>query len=177
MAIKIFPEEVWLYFMENKTALSSAMHMIADNEETKTEIYITEEYGLPHFSIDVNGLSVYRETAISRPDAEDSYRRLIDTYLCSKPEKKEKAEASFTAEDDDRRDELLDAGLAFFQVLLGEDAESEIMQQSLEGELGELIEDMVLEAGRYLHDEYGFSIYHPIIENGELLRFPFDEEE
>ena len=83
MAEKIVIEasDVWEYFDEFGTELSSAMHRIAENEEYGIEIFLTEERGFPCIVVEGDGMSLYEETIMNKADCESSVKEIYDTYL------------------------------------------------------------------------------------------------
>lgn len=72
---------VWDYFSTHLSDLASNYHLIANNEEYGTEIYLTEEKGFPCFTVEVDGCTEFEAQTSSKIDAEKTYENLLDLFV------------------------------------------------------------------------------------------------
>lgn len=75
------PSGVWEYFQENCDDLRDMMFLVAENDEYGTEIYITNDGGLPAVIVTADGVQVFEEAIVSERDCEKTVGKAYDTYL------------------------------------------------------------------------------------------------
>lgn len=80
--IHIEPENIWEFFQKNKKRLKKEMVLIAENEETEYSLYLTEEDGLPLFSVcKGDDEPEYEEGAVNEKDCTDTAKQCCVKYL------------------------------------------------------------------------------------------------
>lgn len=172
--IHLKPTEVWPFFLENKTRLGNEMVAIAENEETKYSVYLTEENGCPLLSVYKEDTKLYEEGAVSASDSEFTTKQIYLKYLFPVivHESKYNFQSSFDDEDDEldaelelqvmedtiyeRDDALTFAASDFLEVLLNCNGPSEI-----EDTYGDITEEFLDAVCKLLADEYLISVYRP----------------
>ena len=199
MSVKIYvpAEDVWAFFQSNTARLKEEMVAIAENEDTKYTVYLTEDKGYPSLSVcKGDSKAEYQEGAISEDDCTNTARKCYVRYLFPVMVNNEKGfpKSSFEEPDDledlteqdrqdnvyVREDELRFAMCDFLKVALNLDCDPvEIMS-----ECGAALVDDVLDAIlEYIGIEHGLEVYRPMFlideESGEetYTEYPYDTTE
>ena len=187
--IHVPANDVWKFFQNNKKRLGEEMVAIAENEDTKYAVYLTEEDNYPLFSVcKGKGAPEYEEGAIDEKDCMDTAKRCFSRFLFPVTVNSKQTIPDFPDDDEDdewfarreiedeiyeREDELQLAMADFLQVALktGNDY-VDIMDFYGEDIVGEVL-DYVLE---FLAEEMCFPIYRPIfIEDEDTGEEIFEE--
>lgn len=198
MGVKIYvpAEDVWLFFQNNITRLKEEMVAIAENQDTKYAVYLTEDKGYPSFSVcKGDSKAEYQEGAISEHDCTETAKRCYVRYLFPVMVTNENGFPKSTFEeldnhDDDglteqdkqdnvyiREDELRLAMCDFLKVALNLDCDPvEIIP-----EYGAALVDDVLDAIlEYIGIEHGLEVYRPMFlvdeDTGDEMysEYPYD---
>ena len=69
MAVIVSVGEIRKFYNENRFALQSEYRLVADEAEVGAEVYITEEEGLPYFTVEVDGVVEYEAKASSEAES------------------------------------------------------------------------------------------------------------
>ena len=133
MSVKIHvkPEDVWKFYNRNAPQLAEEMVSIAENEDTGTNVYLTEDNDSPQLVVtDNNDKVVHEEYLVSQRDAEHSAKKIYEKYMVP-------IDAGDDDSDDDeitrsdmedaiyeREDEILMAFEDFMEVLMEEDRDA-----------------------------------------------------
>lgn len=173
MTIHISPEELWAFFAENRHSLSENYMLVAEDEDTSIEIYLTEEEYLPFFRVEVDGQCEYEEGSASKFDAEEVYKNIINLFLC--PEAAEDGDGVLSCDDIMRLNEVQEAAYEFMAVLTGESsAESLISEDEIDDIIGALLE--------YLAEQYNIQVRYPTIIDDDdsglpvVVQYPYSME-
>ena len=84
MGVKVYVPagDVWSFFQSNIDRLKNEMVAIAENEDTKYAVYLTEDKGYPSFSVcKGNSKAEYEEGAISESDCTETVKRCYVRFL------------------------------------------------------------------------------------------------
>lgn len=126
--INVKPGEVWMFYQRNASQLTEQMVSIAENEDTGTTVYLTEDSGMPHLVVaDNNEKTIHEEHLVSQADAEHSAKKIFEKYIVpidSTEEDDEDEEITRSDMEDaiyEREDEILMAFEDFLEVLMEED--------------------------------------------------------
>lgn len=170
MAVNVQPSEVWEFFQQNRKELSEKYLLVASSDDGQVEIYITEENGMPFFTVDVNGECESEADCVSKVNAENNYRELIGLFL-----EDEAGSEIFQPDDLDRLDEINCAADDFIRVLIECSPEYACLEERD-------LDDIVSIVEQHLYDVYGISVRHPTIvenENGDaqVIQYPYGEDE
>lgn len=196
--IHIEPEEIWQFFQKNKKRLKKEMVLIAENEDTGYALYLTEEDGLPLFSVckDDNDPE-YEEGAINEKDCTDTakqccvkYLRPVvvhskkyasspeyedDDYWCDTPSKKEQDELI-----ENRELELLFA-MGDFLMAATNDNTCADGSDYVDTYGADLVMDVLDYFLQTLAEDYGLLVYRPTMvdddDTGEevLVEYPYND--
>lgn len=80
--IHIEPENIWEFFQKNKKRLKKEMVLIAENEETEYAVYLSEDEGLPLFSVcKGDDEPEYEEGAVNEKDCTETAKQCCVKYL------------------------------------------------------------------------------------------------
>lgn len=80
--IYIPADDVWSFFQSNIDRLKKEMVVIAENENTKYAVYLTEDKGYPSFAVCKDDEKLeYEEGAISETDCAETAKRCFARYL------------------------------------------------------------------------------------------------
>lgn len=189
MANKVVPvEDIWSFFREYNNKMKDNFLQIAEDTESSTEVYMTEEYSLPYFIVEVDGVREYEARSYGKNSAEEIYREILTFYSISdeiktvpievgsesENDSEKQSDSEFTDDDYARIDEIEDAARAFVEVLLDFPIEDGgISIEDLKG--------IVFEAERIIAEEFGYSVCHPTMledaQTGEkkVVQYPFDD--
>lgn len=192
--IHLKPTEVWPFFVENKARLENEMVAIAENEETKHSVYLTEENGCPLLSVYKEDTKLYEEGAVSAADSESTTKQIYLKYLFPVVvhEPKYNFQSDLDEEDDEeltaemelqmmedeiyeREDALMFAMQDFLEVVLNCNTPSQIKE--LYGE--DLVDELLDSFCRLLAEEHLISVYRPTFvtdeETGEesYVKYPY----
>lgn len=196
MGVKVYVPagDVWSFFQSNIDRLKNEMVAIAENEDTKYAVYLTEDKGYPSFSVcKGDSKAEYEEGAISKSDCTETAKRCYVRFLFPIVVNNEKGfpKSSFAElEDEDdtteqdrqdnvyvREDELQFAMCDFLKVALNLDCDpAEIMNECGMGLVTDVL-DYVLE---YIGFELGLEVYRPMFltdeESGSEIytEYPYD---
>lgn len=196
MGVKVYVPagDVWSFFQSNIDRLKNEMVAIAENEETKYAVYLTEDKGYPSFSVcKGDNKAEYEEGAINESDCTETAKRCYVRFLFPIVVNNEKGfpKSSFAdLEDEDdtteqdrqdnvyvREDELQFAMCDFLKVALNLDCDpAEIMTECGMGLVTDVL-DYVLE---YIGLELGLEVYRPMFlvdeESGSEIytEYPYD---
>lgn len=157
--VKVAVDELERYFTENKDKLADWCPVIAKNEDRHVEIFLTEVNGFPYFSVELDSEEVYATHTSSYVEAENAYKELLSTFICTEEDSKEAA--------DKRAEEIAGAVEEMLGVLIEEDPR----------EVGfddEDMEDIASLVEQYLFEQYGVSVRHPTKTGGVLVQYPMD---
>lgn len=163
MAAIVSVGEIRKFYNENRFALQSEYRLVADEAEVGAEVYITEEEGLPYFTVEVDGIVEYESKASSEAEIEKVYSQLLNLYICETD-----SDEVLDAEDLDRLGEIHSATIDYLSVLL-ECEPDECFDDDCIEEIASAFEE-------YLYDAYGFSIRHPIVDGDKVIQYPYSEE-
>lgn len=184
--VYVKPDNVWDYFQTHKERLKSELDIIAEDSDTRLEVCLTEEHGLPMFTIEdctekSIGEVLESEGAVSQNDCmsvAEKFYTIIEEF--SLPTEEMQANQNEPSDSDyelvaEREFEILEAFKQFLKVLVGYS----------EAEAVELNDETMFEIIPYVEQtifECGFVPYHPQIitdDNGEtrLIISPYDEME
>ena len=75
------PVEIWDYFWSNFCDLKSKMHLVAENPETFSEIYLTEIDGKPSLYYYENGTLSSTTKGLLKNEVHDKFMDWIEAYL------------------------------------------------------------------------------------------------
>lgn len=189
--------DVWSFFQNNIERLKSEMVAIAENDETKYAVYLTEDKGYPSFSVcKGDNKPEYEEGAINESDCEETVKRCCVRYLFPVVVNSEKgfpksSSEEFKFEDEDdvteqdrqdniymREDKLQIAMCDFLKVALELDCDP-IDILTIYGD--EIVNDALDYILAYLGNDLGLEIYRPTYlideESGcEIYtEYPYDE--
>lgn len=157
------PEGLWDYFSAHRTDLANNYHMIASDEESGVEIYLTEENGFPCFTVEVDGCTEFEEQTSSKVDAEKTYDNLLDLFVAD-------SELCDENEDTDsvRIHEILTAARDFLEVLIEKDPSNAGIEPWDIDEIVSVVEE------RLFYD-MGISVRHPANIDGKIVQYPFGD--
>ena len=167
--ITIEADEVWDYFQENKSVLTSKMHLIAENQEYGIEIYLTEHNKFPQIIVEADKMQVFEAGCLNKSDCEETVRDVYEKYLT-----KEAFETLYPNE------ESIDEEI---QAEMEEDLEIEIREEELDtaietmldafiggegvtacfDEAPDIIADLKEIVGAYLFLKWGIEPYRPMV--------------
>lgn len=170
---EITVDELWEYFAEQRANLAENYHRIATNEVDGVELYLTEERGFPYFVVEVDGKKVFETGTISALDAERTYDELLSKYILPDTPVDDDEYAVEDGmddpdEDDVRVDDIECATEDFLRVLLEQHPEDCGLDDQDIDEIVSLVE-------QHLFDNFGISIYHPVVIDGVTVRYPFGD--
>lgn len=160
--------DIWDFFIEHFDELGKKFLLVASFPEDGLNIYITEENGLPYFSVDLDGKTEHEVSTTSRAGAENTYRNLLNLFL--EESDPEEVDEVLSNEQLDRVEEILCAVEDLLTVLL------ECHPDEVGIEDGDL-DDIASSIEELLFDEYKCSIRHPTEVDGEVVEYPFGEVE
>lgn len=129
--IHVKPEDVWKFYNRNAERLADEMVSIAENEDTGTNVYLTEDNETPQLIVtNYNDKVVHEEYLVSGRDAEHSTKKIYEKYMVPlDPDDEEPEDEDITRSDMEdeiyqREDEILMAFEDFLEVLLEENRDS-----------------------------------------------------
>lgn len=179
--LEVNPSEITDFWREKLEELKQKWLLMASNDVTHVEIFMTEENGHPQFCVDYCGETVHDEGADLGMEAVYVYRELLNTFLFvsdedegagdPQPPEEEDSASPFTAVQMDRIRDITCAAEDLLTVLLEDDIENFGLE---EGDIA----DLVYRIEKTLFEEYGITVYHPyIIEDDSVTDFPFGDPE
>lgn len=182
MSRKVIPlEEIWSFFNEYKDKMKDNFMQVIEIPDENIEVYMTEEYSLPYYIVEVDGVREFEARSYGEASAEEVYRGILTFYgiddepesESSETEDDEPDDSDFSDDDYDRIEEIEDAAKAFVEILLG------LKLEECGISLCEL-SDLITEVERKIAEDFGYSVCHPTIlediQTGEkkVVQFPFD---
>lgn len=174
-------DEVWRFFQRNRERLKAEQVLVAENTDTKYEIYLTDFAGLPQLRVFRGNIELHTESCIDKDDTDYVAKWLYVKYLfplsantskqygqnstTTETQKKEepkkddsgKGGAAKAIEDiiSEREDELARATEDFLEVVLE-------YYGAIEDFYGEgLIEEILDSVCQQLANEWGISVRRP----------------
>lgn len=195
--IHVPADEVWSFFQKNKDRLSEEMVLIAENEETEYSLYLTEEDGLPLFSMcKGDDEPEYEEGAINEKDCADTAKQCCVKYLMPVIVNSSKGYGGVWNEEEDdipfsyrdeqeeiienREWELLFA-MADFIITATKDNTCSDGSDYIDTYGADLVQEILDEVLQKLAEEYGLSIYRPMMVNDDetggdmLIEYPYND--
>lgn len=163
MAVIVSVDEIWKFYEENRSHLREEYRLVAEDEESGVELYITEENGAPYFTVEIDSVVEYALAASSDDEIESIYRKLLTLYICE-----DDGEVHLSSEDAERVDEIQSATIEYLSVLL----EANPFDYFDEG----CIDEITSAFEEYLHDAYGYAVRHPFVDGDEVIQSPYSEE-
>lgn len=173
------PEDLWEVFTKNRQLLAKNYMLLAESREG-FEIYLTEESGMPFFTVECepDNERVAMSDSCGKENAEKNYTELLNLYVLDEEDVASKDEETvedvFEPDDIDRLDELHGAVEDLVEVFLRfSQAEFDLEEED--------IDDIGVAIGQYLMDTYGLSVRYPTIEVDDdsgldvVIQFPFRE--
>lgn len=173
MIVHVQPEELWDFFNKNKQSLSDNYMLIAEEQESLVEVYLTEEKGLPYLRVEVDGRSEYERDSVSRLDAEEEYKKILSVLFC--PDVAEDGDGVFSLDDIMRLNEVWGAAYKFMAVLTGEPSTESMISK-------DDIDDIVCDLVEYLAAQHGIQVRYPtIVEDDDsglpmVVQYPYSME-
>lgn len=174
------PEDLWEVFTKNRQLLAKNYMLLAESREG-FEIYLTEESGMPFFTVECepDNERVAMSDSCGKENAERNYTELLRLYVLDEGndagQEEETGEDIFDPDDLDRLDEIHGAVEDLVEVFLRfSQAEFDLEEED--------IDDIGVAIGQYLMDTYGLSVRYPTIEVDEgsgldvVVQFPFREQ-
>lgn len=187
-------DEVWKYFQMNKEALKSEQVLVAENTETKYEIYLTDFAGHPQLRVFRGDIELHTECCIDEEDCTYTAKWIYVKYLFpvtantskqygqskipvdDKPKAETKKETqksgAVKAMEDiicEREDELAQAASDFLEIVLE-------YFGAIEEYYGEgLIEDTLDHVCQRLAKEWGISVRRPFMYEDDDGKNVFEE--
>jgi len=179
MSVKIYvtAKEVWRFFRSNESRLKNEMVKIAENEDTGTVIYLTEECLYPALYVYDNEECVYEELAVSSADCEEIVEQIYSSHLSEKiPTSTGQMISRQDAEDliYETEDKLTLSLIDFLDTILGFDYRNSVLDEKE-------IEEILDHIASYLSEEKQLVIDRPMIINDEttgedvFYRYPYEE--
>lgn len=193
--IHIEPESIWNFFQNNQNRLKKEMVLIAENEETEYSLYLTEENGLPMFSVcKGDDEPEYEEGAINEKDCIDTAKQCCVKYLMPVTVRSAKKYGGSWYEDNEefssrdeqqeiienREWELLFAMADFIMTAIKDDTcsdGSDYIDTYGANEVLDILEDLL----NKLAEEYGFHVYRPMMVEDEdtgkelFVEYPYND--
>lgn len=171
MAVDVQPSEVWEFFQQNRKELAEKYLLVASSDDGEVEIYLTEENGMPFFSVEVNGECESEADSVSKANAENNYRELLSLFIDS-----DGSSELFDDDELERLNEIQAAAEDFLSVLIGCYPEEACIEYDEIDQIVDLVE-------KFMYEECGIPIYHPTIEEDEatgtaqVVHYPYGEDE
>lgn len=169
MSVSVKPDELWGYFQANKEALKEKYLLVADDPEEDTEIYLTEEEGMPFFLVEIGGNYEAEVASTSKEIAEEYYASLLTLYITEYSDTSGDGEI-FSKKELDRLDDIQEAAEQFLYVLIGASLSDVGIEEKD-------IDDIVYLVEEFLCENYRIPVYHPNIvedeESGECFVAPY----
>lgn len=191
-------DEVWGFFQDNKDRMKTEQVLVAENTDTKYEIYLTDFAGYPQFRVFRGNIELHTESCIDKADTEYVAKWLYVKYLfpigantskqygqsntTAETKKKEESKKSNTKKSEstkalediisEREDELTQATEEFLEVVLE-------YYGAIEDFYGEgLIEEVLDSVCQQLANDWGISVRRPFCyedDDGETiyLEYPY----
>lgn len=75
------PGDVWDFYEQHRKELEEVQGLIASNEETNHEVYITEDYGYPVIMVYRDDVLVYEESIVNEQDCQETALQIYMKYL------------------------------------------------------------------------------------------------
>lgn len=191
--IILLASDAWNYFQKCKDELKTHMHLIAQNTEYGTEVYITEDKGLPNVVIIADGQQVHEETMINAIDCKETLEGIYDKFLTASAisslsedyndELYVNADADESEDDEydeaviSRREDVLYEAIYDFLSLASDD------YLDLDSpEVSEIIEDCKEHFLEYIARKHSVPVYRPMVleyDDGteEVSEFPYEDME
>lgn len=163
-------DDLWDYFVQHRLELANSYHMIASSEDGEFEIYLTDEYGFPAFSIEYEEEEIYFVETCSALDAKTTYEDLLHQYIYKSVISSDDS-GEYEDEEDDavaRCEEISCAVYDLLYVLLEARPESCDFTDEDYDKIASVVE-------QHLFDNYGISVRHPTEADGAIIEYPFGE--
>lgn len=159
MNVRVKPENVWSFYIENRRTLAQKMLLLAANDDLEASVYITDEDGLPQFYVFCGDDPIFQLEGHSAAECEETAKNLYEDYLSDDQEALAVAEDSGKSKEEDtiskREDELDDA----FGNLLEAISTADYYRRPDADNVCDDIKELVCE---YLYRKYGISVYRPM---------------
>lgn len=168
----VAPAEVWAYFHAHRSELSTQMNLIAEGNDGKIGIYISEKDGDPYFVVEDCDDVIDEDMAISKVNCEETARKLYFEHLGYD-------ELDMSADTDlekeviaEREDEIT----VLFQNLLFD----LLVDTADEDIINDIVEDVKEHTLEYIARKHGLPIYRPMYledEDGNdfFSEYPYEE--
>lgn len=163
MSVIISTGEIRSFFNENKSTLKNEYCLVAEREDTGVEVYITEECGLPCFTVEVNGCVENEVRVTYETQIENDYFMVLNLYIYD-----DNDDEFLDAIDIERLEEIHSATLDYLSVLLECEPDGFFDDDCTE-EIASAFEE-------YLYNTYGISVRHPIVDGNRVIQYPFSDE-
>lgn len=162
--IHVKPEDVWKFFNRNALQLAEEMVSIAENEDTGTNVYLTEDDDTPQLVVtDNSDKVVHEEYLVSQRDAEHSTKKIYEKYMVPIDASDDEADDDEVTRSDmedaiyEREDEILMAFEDFLEVLMEEDRDV-LYDGYHDKQFDELLNKVV----RLIATEFGIRVRRPM---------------
>lgn len=185
--IHIEPEEIWQFFQKNKKRLKKEMVLIAENEETEYALYLSEDEGLPLFSVcKGDDEPEYEEGAVNEKDCADTAKQCCVKYLMPvtvRSKKKYGTDSSAKSEEEytieSREWELLFAMAEFIRTATNDDScadGSDYIDTYGADEVMEILDDTLTALA-----DRGMPVYRPMMVDDDMtgeelyVEYPYND--
>ena len=186
MSIKIHvePEDVWDFFYDNPVRMEDEMVAIAENEDTKFAVFLTDnDCGLPLLIVYRGEHKEYEERTVSDRDCRETAQKMYTKYLypvtvSTSVMQEEDICDSYEAQMElvcEREDELNIALNDFLEIVLGCNSEQiEFMHGH------DFVEQVLDDICEYFANDHLISIFRPTFipnDDGteEFIKYPYNE--
>ena len=88
-AIRISPDHIWEFYIENRTSISESYVEIAADDELGLSICITEEGYVPTLLVEFDGEVDMEISCMSKSELEDQYIQLLEMFSGDDEEEEE----------------------------------------------------------------------------------------
>ena len=160
MALLVPTSEIRKFFVENKDRLSDEFMLVGTNESDGAEIYLTEENGLPNFSVEYDSETEYSETADSLDEIEAVYEEFVSSYICKEV---------MDDEDTERVNNIFQYTTDYLSAMM------ECDPDDFFDNIDVAVEEIALAFENFLYNEYGFSVRHPYDAGNGIVEYPCEE--
>lgn len=196
--IHIEPENIWQFFQKNKKRLKKEMVLIAENEDTEYALYLTEDDGLPLFSVcKGDGEPEYEEGAVNEKDCANTVKQCCAKYLMPVTVRsRRRYDGALECDDDNdvpfsskqeqeeiienREWELLFAMADFLMTVTKDDTCSD-GSDYVDTHGADVVQDILDELLPVLAEEHGLAVYRPTMMDDEetceevFVEYPYND--
>lgn len=192
MGKALLPGELLEFFNKNRTQFNTEAICVASDELTGIDVWLTERCGYPYFAVMCDGENLYEVNSTSSPDAVDTYRAILRTYITNDNEDiplvSAKAIKDEPVEDPDVPDIDNDSIMSDEDYVRSDQiacAVYDMVDLMVDGCIedlgisGEDIDDIAIFVEKFIYDNYGIAIEHSMVltdENGQqyVEKYPWD---